>query len=69
MTKKKDTITKLSDAELSKLVVESRISLREERFAAAGARPKDSNGPRKLRKKIAQILTEQHARTLRGDAK
>ncbi|MBI2409816.1 50S ribosomal protein L29 [Candidatus Kaiserbacteria bacterium] len=51
-----------SDQELSKLLVETKNSLRTERFAAAGARPKDSNAPQKLRKTIARIVTEQHAR-------
>ncbi|OGG94389.1 hypothetical protein A3G63_00690 [Candidatus Kaiserbacteria bacterium RIFCSPLOWO2_12_FULL_52_8] len=51
------------DAELSKLLAETREQLRTERFAAAGARPKDSNAPRKLRTTVAQILTEQHVRT------
>lgn len=64
MTKK--TIMKtLGDAELTKLLTETRATLRDERFAAAGARPKESNAPAKLRKTIARVLTEQHARTLR----
>lgn len=55
----------LGDAELTKLLTETRATLRDERFAAAGARPKESNAPAKLRKTIARVLTEQHARTLR----
>ena len=55
-----------TDQELLTLLAETRAALRTERFAAAGARPKDSNGPRKLRSTIAQALTEQHARTLRA---
>lgn len=51
-----------SDVELETLLADARKSLREERFAAAGARPKDSNAPRKQRRNIARILTEQHAR-------
>ena len=53
-----------ADPELLKKLSETRAALRGERFAAAGARPKDSNAPRKLRTTIARILTEQHARTL-----
>lgn len=55
-------MTKKTDGELTTLLVETRKTLREERFAAAGARPKDSNSPRKLRKTVARILTEQHKR-------
>lgn len=60
---KKNPITTLGDAELTKLVTETREKLRMERFAAAGARPKESNAPRKLRVTIARILTEQTARS------
>lgn len=63
---KKTTMTTLGDAELTKLLTETRATLRAERFAAAGARPKESNAPAKLRKTIARVLTEQHARTLRA---
>lgn len=59
-------MTTLGDAEISKLVAESRAALRTERFVAAGARPKDTNARRKLRKTIARGLTEQHARALRS---
>jgi len=52
----------LGDAELEKMLEETRAALRTERFAAAGARPKDPNAPAKMRKTIARILTEQHAR-------
>ena len=45
------------DQELATLVAE--------RFAAAGARAKDPNAARKLRKVVARALTERHARTLR----
>ena len=58
-------MTMKTDQELSGLLSETRAALRAERFAAAGARPKDSNAPRKLRVTIARILTEQWARTLR----
>jgi ribosomal protein L29 len=62
---KKNTISTTADGELELLLAETRASLRTERFAAAGARPKDSNAPAKMRKTIARILTEQHARALR----
>lgn len=51
-----------TDQELAKLLAETRETLRTERFSAAGARAKDSTAPRKFRKTIARILTEQHAR-------
>jgi ribosomal protein L29 len=60
---KKDNMTTKTDAELTKLLSETRAELRTERFSAAGARAKDSNAPKKLRVKIAQALTEQHARS------
>jgi ribosomal protein L29 len=53
-----------TDQELAKLLLETRASLHEVRFAAAGARPKDSDAPKKLRKSIARVLTEQNARIL-----
>ncbi len=62
MTKKESMTTK-TDQELSKLLTDTRAALRQERFAAAGARPKDSNAPRKFRAAIARILTEQCARS------
>jgi ribosomal protein L29 len=55
-----------SDQELGTMLAEARTTLREERFAAAGSRPKDSNSPGKLRKQVARILTEQRARSLRS---
>lgn len=57
-------MTTKTDAELLKTVTDARTQLRSERFSAAGARAKDSNAPRKLRVKIARVLTEQHKRTL-----
>ena len=60
---KKHSITTATDQELAKLLVETRGTLRTERFAAAAARPKESNAPKKLRKTIARVLTEQHARS------
>ena len=59
-------MTTKTDQELIGLLAETRKTLREERFAAAGARPKDSDAPKKLRRTIARILTEQHARSRRA---
>ncbi len=60
---KKDTMATKTDVELAKLLLDSRTTLRTERFSAAGARAKDSNAPKKLRKMIARVLTEQTARS------
>jgi ribosomal protein L29 len=57
-------MTTKTTEELSKLLVETRTELRTQRFAAAGARAKDSNTPKKLRATVARILTEQHKRSL-----
>lgn len=51
-----------SDEALATLLADTRKSLREQRYEAAAARPKDSNQPRKMRKIIARVLTEQGAR-------
>ena len=59
---KKETMKEKTDQELIKLLADTRALLRTERFAAAGARPKDSSAPRKFRVAIARILTEQHVR-------
>jgi ribosomal protein L29 len=59
---KKESLKDIAEPELLKTLSETRATLRGERFAAAGARPKDSNAPKKLRAKIARILTEQHSR-------
>lgn len=56
-------MTTKTDQELMKLLADTRAMLRIERFSAAGARAKDPNAPRKLRKTIARALTEQHARS------
>ncbi len=56
---KKTTLTEKNPAELTKLLKEKREELRGLRFAAAGARPKDSNAPMKTRREIARVLTEQ----------
>ncbi len=52
-----------TDQELLKLLADTRAELRTERFSAAGARAKDSNAPKKLRTKIARMLTEQSVRS------
>ena len=65
MTKKETMATK-TDAELAKLIVDTRAILRTERFSAAGARAKESNAPRKMRKIIARALTEQRVRELKA---
>ena len=57
---KKETMTTKTDTELAKLLTDSRIALRAERFSAAGARAKDPNAKGKLRKTIARVLTEAH---------
>jgi len=59
---KKEPMTGKTAQELSKLLADTRALLRTERFSAVGARPKDSNAPRKHRMTIARILTEQCAR-------
>lgn len=51
-----------SEAELTKLLTDTRAALREVRFAAAGSRPADPSAPIKLRKVVARILTERRAR-------
>jgi ribosomal protein L29 len=63
---KREHMRDKSDAELDKLLVETRSQLREERFAASGARAKDPNQATRLRKVIARVLTEQRARSLTG---
>lgn len=55
---KKTTYKETSAEELAKLLAEKREELRKLRFTAAGARPADSNAPKKARHEIARILTE-----------
>ncbi len=66
MATKKHKMGEKTNEELVKLLVETREALRSERFAAAGARAKDPNAPRKLRKTIARTLTEQRVRVLKA---
>ena len=63
---KKESMTKKTDQELAKLLADTRAELRTERFAAAGARAKDSNAKGKFRAVIARVLTEQRARVLKA---
>lgn len=58
-------MTNKSDQELEKLLADTRAALRTERFAASGARAKDSDAPKKFRATIARILTEQRAREMK----
>lgn len=64
---KKEVMTTKTDQELIKLLTDTRTELRTVRFAAAGARAKDSDAPKKLRATIARALTEQ-SRRLSGSA-
>lgn len=69
MTKKEDMQKNMkakTDQELATLLAETRGQMREMRFSAAGARPKDSSAPKKLRALIARAMTERHARVLRS---
>ncbi|CAN5761283.1 hypothetical protein BH11PAT2_BH11PAT2_02890 [soil metagenome] len=60
--KKKINLTEKEPAELVKMLVESREELRATRFAAAGARAKDSSILKKNRATVARVLTEQGRR-------
>ena len=55
---KKTSLKDTSITELLKTLAEKREELRALRFAAAGSRPKDTDGPAKARKTIARLLTE-----------
>lgn len=59
---KKITYNEMNDSQLREELGKQREELRTLRFAAAGARPKDSAAPKKTRAAIARLLTEQHAR-------
>jgi len=56
--KTKITFKDTTSEDLVKQRAEKREELRALRFAAAGARPKDTNEPRNARKVIARIETE-----------
>ena len=61
MAKKQD-LTKHSVEDLQKLLDEKREELRHLRFAVAGSKNRNVKLARTLRKQIAQVLTELHAR-------
>lgn len=63
---KQEVMTTKTEQELMKLLTDSRAALRTERFAAAGARAKDSNAAKNLRATIARVLTETHARAIKA---
>lgn len=65
---KKTNLKEKSDQELVTLLSETRAELRTVRFNAAGARAKDSNMPQKLKRTVARVLTEQHARKAKAAA-
>lgn len=48
--------------ELSKKLADAREELRKLRFEQAGARPKDTNSPKKTRREIARMLTAARAK-------
>ncbi len=50
------------DKELCDLLREKRKALREYRFSAAGSRSSDVNSGKKLRREVAQVLTELNSR-------
>ncbi len=60
---KKESLTNMKTEQLMEMLGKQREELRTLRFAAAGARPKDSAAPKKTRASIARILTELHTRT------
>jgi ribosomal protein L29 len=62
LMKKKLNLTEKEPAELTKMLAESREELRATRFAAAGARAKDSSILKKNRATVARVLTEQGRR-------
>ncbi len=63
MATKKITFKDTEQKELIKLLGEKREHLRTLRFTAAGARNKNAQEPRNVRKEIARILTELGSRT------
>ncbi|MDP2593958.1 MAG: uL29 family ribosomal protein [bacterium] len=62
MTKKREDMKDKTTNELATFIADTRAVLRTERFAAEGARPKDPNAPKKLRKLIARAKTEARVR-------
>lgn len=59
---KKDTMTGKTDGELTRLLADTRATLRSVRFEATGARAKETNAAKKHRATIARVLTERRAR-------
>ena len=55
---KKVTLSEKNPQELTELLAAKREELRTLRFSGIGARVKDSNDPRNVRKDIARIMTE-----------
>ena len=55
-------MTTRTDAELIKILADTRETLRIERFSAAGARAKNPNHLGQMRKIVARVLTEQTSR-------
>lgn len=60
---KKETMKGKTDAELGKLITETREALRNHRNEAAASRPKNPGAGKQLKKTIARILTERTARS------
>ena len=60
---KKNPLKEKTPVELNKMLGEKREEMRVLRFSSLGARPKDSDAPKKLRKEIAQLMFEIGART------
>lgn len=65
---KKNSLKEKTPAELTKMLGEKREEMRVLRFSSLGARPKDADAPKKLRKEVAQVMFELHARTRAGSS-
>ena len=64
--KKKINYTERNESELMATLASAREELRAHRFAAAGARAKDTSAPAKLRATVARVMTELGRRTREG---
>jgi len=60
---KKESLKDKNINQLMDELAKKRDELRNFRFSAAGARPKDSAAPKKTRAEIARIMTELHVRS------
>lgn len=60
---KKETFSKITEADLTKLLTTKREEVRKLRFDMAGSRGKNTKAITALRKGVARILTELSART------